>query len=155
MISLHNVIRGPKQPIPLGPPWWHHLTRESASLKESGLDLPTSCQTGRAPRSARPESSRRRCWFHQTGRAERSWRTRCCQKTGRNSWRRRWRWSRLQTNEEQKKLLLSPEKMLFYRQKTKCLPIIPNILKRPILSMSSADTMLPGNTAKVPRKLTK
>lgn len=32
---------------------------------------------------------------------------------------------------------------------------LPSILKRPILSINSADTMLPGNTAKVPRKLTK
>lgn len=33
--------------------------------------------------------------------------------------------------------------------------LLPSILRRPILSMSSAETMLPGNTAKVPRKLTK
>lgn len=33
--------------------------------------------------------------------------------------------------------------------------LLPSILSRPILSMSSADTMLPGNTANVPRKLTK
>lgn len=32
---------------------------------------------------------------------------------------------------------------------------LPSILKRPILSINRADTMLPGNTAKVPRKLTK
>lgn len=32
---------------------------------------------------------------------------------------------------------------------------IPSIVKRPILSIRRADTMFPGNTANVPRKLTK
>lgn len=32
---------------------------------------------------------------------------------------------------------------------------IPSIVKRPILSIRRADTMFPGNTASVPRKLTK
>lgn len=33
--------------------------------------------------------------------------------------------------------------------------VIPNMLRRPILSMRRAETMLPGSTASVPRKLTK
>ena len=32
---------------------------------------------------------------------------------------------------------------------------LPSIVKRPILSIRRADTMFPGNTANVPRKLTK
>lgn len=33
--------------------------------------------------------------------------------------------------------------------------VIPNMLRRPILSMRRAETMFPGSTASVPRKLTK
>lgn len=45
------------------------------------------------------------------------------------------------------------------RQNKGCYPwshyVIPNMLRRPILSMSRAETMFPGSTASVPRKLTK
>lgn len=33
--------------------------------------------------------------------------------------------------------------------------VIPNMLRRPILSIRRAETMFPGSTASVPRKLTK
>lgn len=62
--------------------------------------LPTSCQRGRAQRSAHPEHSRKRCWFPRTSRAEQSWLTRCCQRTGRNSWCKRSHWSPLETKGE-------------------------------------------------------
>lgn len=58
---------------------------------------PTSCPRGRVRQSAHPGRSRRRCWFHRTGRAEQSWLTRCCQRTGRNSWCKISHWSPLQT----------------------------------------------------------
>lgn len=56
----------------------------------------TSCQMGTVLQWVRPGHSTRRCWFPQTDRAGLSWPTRCSQKTGRNSWRRRSRWSQLQ-----------------------------------------------------------
>lgn len=65
--------------------------------------LPTSCQRGRAQRSAHPGHSRKRCWFPRTGIAEQSWLIRCCQRTGRNSWRKRSHWSPLEIDKRSKK----------------------------------------------------
>lgn len=93
------------QPIIVGQLLWHHLTRHSAPLTVSSLcqgdfmpKFPTSCQRGRARQSAHPEHSRKRCWFPRTGRAEQSWLTRCCQRTGRNNWHKRSHWSQLEVD---------------------------------------------------------
>lgn len=94
IISPHDVI-GPWKPTN----HWRAAPLTSFSsaavFRTSEPKSPTSCETDRARRSAHPGRSRRRCWSHQTGTAERSWLTRCCRKTGRNSWCKRWRWSRL------------------------------------------------------------
>lgn len=58
----------------------------------------TSYQMGTVLLWVHPGNSTRQCWYPQTDRAGRSWPTRCSRTTGRNSWRRRSRWSRLQEN---------------------------------------------------------
>lgn len=74
----------------------------AASRRFQGMpSLPTFCQRGRAQRSTHPGHSRKRCWFPRTGTAERSWPTRCCQRTGRNSWCKRSRWSPLGVGEKE------------------------------------------------------
>lgn len=76
----------------------------AASWRFQGMQtLPTFCQKGRAQRSTHPGHSRKQCWFPQTGTAERSWPTRCCQRTGRNSWCKRSRWSPLGVDKRREK----------------------------------------------------
>ena len=62
----------------------------------------TLYQRGKAPLSARPGRSTRRCWYPRKDRAKQSWPTRCCRTTGRNSWHRRSHWSQLERNERER-----------------------------------------------------
>lgn len=62
-----------------------------------------------------PGHSTTQCWFPQTDRAKRSWPTRCSQKTGRNSWRRRSRWSPLQERRKLANIHRTPLKKTYYK----------------------------------------
>lgn len=78
--------------------------------------VPTSCQRGRAQRSAHPGHSRKRCWFPRTGIAAQSWLTRCCQRTGRNSWCKRSHWSPLEIDKRSKNKKEGEEKIDVWRK---------------------------------------
>ncbi len=113
----------------------------------------TSCRWDTVRPSPRPVSSRPIYWVRYKGRALLSSWTHWCRTTERNNWCRTTPSSRLNTKNTVNNMI--SDEFISFSIWWIWWSDRPNMLRRPTLSMRRAETMLPGNTASVPRKLMK